>query len=187
MCFCCLSAEFPFLPVPGSGALNRRISEDSEQLAVGGQSAFGLLREDLLREDLAQLDALLVEAVDIPDKALEHDLVLEMRKDGAECFRSQLVADDDAGGTSALEILVPVFIVLAAGKGHDLRRDVRAELLLAGAVLDDHIVRHLALLKADELDRDDAGALVQELVDIWLFLKPTNWIGTMPVPWCRSW
>ena len=32
-------------------------SEDSQQLAVGGQCAFGLLCKDLLRKDLAQLDA----------------------------------------------------------------------------------------------------------------------------------
>ena len=51
------------------------------------------------------------------------------------------MADDDAGGAAAVEALVGVRVLLAAGEGHDLGGDVGAQLLLAGAALDDHVHR----------------------------------------------
>ena len=59
------------------------------------------MSEDALGEKLAELDAFLVEAVQVPDEALEHDFVLKVGQQGAESFGSELVGDDDAGGTSA--------------------------------------------------------------------------------------
>ena len=64
--------------------------------------------KDALCEELAELDAFLVEAVDIPDEALEHNLVLEVSQQNAEGFGIELVADDDAGRTAAGECLVGI-------------------------------------------------------------------------------
>ena len=69
---------------------------DSQHLAVYGQRAIGLVCEHALCQDLAQLDAFLVEAVEIPEEALEHDLVLEVGEKSTECFRCQFIADDYA-------------------------------------------------------------------------------------------
>ena len=135
-------------------------SEDPQKLAVLRESTLCLLRKDRLRENLAELDALLVEAVDVPYEALEHDLVLEMRKQCAENLRGQLVGHDDGRRAVAFEVLVPVVAVLAACECDDLGRNVRGELLLAGRALDHHVVVHLVVLEADELQRDDVGALV---------------------------
>ncbi len=88
--------------------------------------------QNALCKDLAELYAFLIEAVDVPDKALEHDLVLEVCKKGTQRLRGELLADDDARRTAALEVLVRVLIVLAAGEGDDLSGDICAQLLLAG-------------------------------------------------------
>ena len=123
------------------------------------------MRQHALGQHLAQLHALLVKAVQVPRKALEHDLVLKVRQQRAERLRGQLLADDDAGGTAAGEVLVAVVVGLAAGEGDDLRGDVRAQLLLAGAALNDDVGRHLTAAEADELQRHDVRALVQQLIE----------------------
>ena len=123
------------------------------------------MSEDALGQELAELDAFLIEAVHVPDEALEHDLVLEVSEQSAEGFGIQGVADDNAGGASACECLVGVLIVFAAGKGHDLGHDVCAQLFLAGAALDVDIHADLAVFVADELHRDDVCALVQKLIE----------------------
>ena len=138
---------------------------DIQKLCIGCERAVGISCEDLLGELLAELHAFLIEGVQVPDEALEHDLVLEVRKQCAERFGRQLIADDDGGRTVACKVLVRIFIILAAGEGHDLRYDIGTELLLGSAVLDDDVGRHLALAEADELQRDDIGALVQELIE----------------------
>ena len=51
-----------------------------QQIAVNLQCAVGIVRQDLLGEDLAQLNAFLIEAVQVPGKALEHHLVLKVRQ-----------------------------------------------------------------------------------------------------------
>ena len=78
------------------------------------------MREDALGKNLAELNAFLIEAVQIPDKALEHDLVLKVCEQSAERSRCQLVTDDDAGRAAAFKLFVVVRIVLAAGKGNNL-------------------------------------------------------------------
>ena len=136
-----------------------------QQVAVSLKPTVCLMRKNLLCKYLAQLYTFLVEAVKVPCEALEHDLVLEMGKDRAYRFRSELIADDDAGRSVACEELISVLIVLAACKCHDLCCHICTELLLAGAVLDHNICLSLALLKADELKRNDVGALVEQLVE----------------------
>ncbi len=88
-----------------------------------------------------------------------------MREQRAENLRGQLVGHDDGRRAVALEVLVPVVAVLAACECDDLGRNVRGELLLAGRALDHHVVVHLVVLEADELQRDDVGALVEQLVE----------------------
>ena len=76
--------------------------------------------EYLLRKDLTELYALLIEGVQVPAEALEHHLVLVVCEQCAEGSRIQLLTDDDGGRTATLEVLVPVFVFLTAGKGNDL-------------------------------------------------------------------
>ena len=163
------SAIFPTSNNAGANWLRRCCVSgnnlDVQQIGVDLQSAVGVVGQDLLGQDLTQLDTLLVEGVDVPREALEHDLVLEVGKQSAQGGGGQLVADDDGGRTATLELLVQVGIFLAAGEGHDLGGHVGAELLLGGGALDDHVGAHLAVAVANKLQGDDAGALVQELVE----------------------
>ena len=108
-----------------------------------------------LCQNLSKLYAFLVKAVHIPQEALEHDLVLKVCQKCSERLWVYLLTDDDAGWTSALEILVAVLIGFAACECHDLSCDICAELLLACAVLDHNICADLAVLKADTLKRYD--------------------------------
>ena len=102
-------------------------------------------------KDFTKLYTLLVEAVYVPQESLEHNFVFEVSKKCTEACRIYLLADDDAGRTCALKILVAVLIRLTAGKCHDLSCNVRAELLLARASLNHNIVLQLAVLEADKL------------------------------------
>ena len=88
-----------------------------------------------------------------------------MREQCAERAGSQLVADDDAGRTAALEILVFILVLLAARERHNLRCNVCTELLLAGCAFNDDIRADLVLLKAYELERDDGLALMEQLIE----------------------
>ena len=56
---------------------------DVQQVAVDLQGAVGVMGQDLLCQELAKLHAFLVEGVDVPHEALEHDLVLEVGKERA--------------------------------------------------------------------------------------------------------
>ena len=136
---------------------------DAQEVAINLEGAVGFVSQNLLGKDFAELNAFLVEGVDVPREALEHDLVFKVSKQSAHGGRGQLFADDDGGRTTTLEILVQVVILLATGKGHDLGGHVGGEFLLAGAVLDNDVGVHLALAEANELQ------------------------GMISVPWCRSW
>ena len=82
-----------------------------------------------------------------------------------QSFRIQLITDDDAGGTSALEILVAVVICFTAGESYDLCSYVSAKLLLAGAALDIYICADLAVSETYKLQRNDVCSLMQQLVE----------------------
>ena len=123
------------------------------------------MSQNALSKKFAQLYAFLVKAVDVPYEALEHDLVLEVSKESAEGLGSELLAGDDAGRTSARERLVGVLIILAACERHDLCYDVCAELLLAGAALDDNIHACLVLFESYELHGNNVCALVKQLIE----------------------
>ena len=60
------------------------------------------MSQNALSKELAELYAFLVEAVDVPYKALEHDLVLEVCKERAERLGIEVIARDDAGRTAAM-------------------------------------------------------------------------------------
>ena len=62
---------------------------DLKQVCVGLEGTVGIVCQDALCEELAQLDTFLVEAVDIPDEALEHDLILEVAEQGAQTVALQ--------------------------------------------------------------------------------------------------
>ena len=141
------------------------VRSDIQKIAVYLQCAVSLVSEYLLRKDLTELYALLIEGVQVPAEALEHHLVLIVCEQCAEGSRIQLLTDDDRGRTATLEVLVAVFVFLTAGEGNDLGGNIGTELLLAGAALDGIIHADLVLTEADELERDDVLALVQELVE----------------------
>ena len=67
-----------FRDVPDSRK-NRRLNglneSDTQQIAVDLERTIGLVSEDALGQHLTQLNAFLIEAVQIPAEALEHDLV----------------------------------------------------------------------------------------------------------------
>ncbi len=88
-----------------------------------------------------------------------------MREQRSQRFGREPVPDDDARGAAAVELLVQVVIVLAAGEGDDLRGHVGAELLLAVTALDEDVRFALVLAEPDELQRNDVFALVEELVE----------------------
>ena len=138
---------------------------DVQQIGVDLQSTVGIVGQNLLGQNLTQLDAFLVEGVDVPGKALVHNLVLEVGQQSTNSSRSQLLTDDDGAGTAAGELLVVVSIILAAGKGNDLCSNVGAQLLLGGRALDDNVGAHLAVAEADKLQRRDVSALVQQLIE----------------------
>ena len=71
-----------------------------------GEGGVGEFLEDLAGEDLAELDAPLVEGVDVPDDALGEDLVLVEGDEGAEGAGGELVGEEGVGGVVALEGLV---------------------------------------------------------------------------------
>ena len=48
--------------------------------------------KDLLCKNLTELYSFLIEGVEVPEEALEHDLVLEVGEQGTECLRCQAVS-----------------------------------------------------------------------------------------------
>ena len=141
------------------------VGSDLKHIRVRLQSAVGVVSQNALSKEFAELYAFLVEAVDVPYEALEHNLVLEVSKECAERLGSQLLAGDDAGRAAACEGFVGILVGLAACKCHDLCRDVRAELLLAGAALNDNIHADLAVVKSYELHGNDVGSLMEQLIE----------------------
>ena len=102
-------------------------------------------------QNLTQLYAFLIEAVYIPCKALEHNLIFKMCKQCTQSLRGQLVADDNAGRTSAFEILITVLIGFTTCKCNDLGSYICTKFLLACTILDHNICFHLAVLVSNEL------------------------------------
>ena len=65
----------------------------------GDRFVVAQLRKNLLRQLLAEFDPPLVEAVDVPDRALGEDFVLVQRDELAQRARVNDVDEDAVGGT----------------------------------------------------------------------------------------
>ena len=53
------------------------------------------MSQDTFCQYLTQLNAFLIEAVDVPQESLEHNLVLEVCKQCPKCLRINLLTNDD--------------------------------------------------------------------------------------------
>lgn len=129
------------------------------------------LLEDLLGQDLAQLDTPLVEAVDVPDGALDKSQVLVVDDEGTQLSRADDVADEDGCSRAVAEealvgdellrgALSPQLVVrLANHQSLSLSKVVGGKHLLVQVVVDG-VVR---LGSQDEVGGDELGALVDKL------------------------
>ena len=104
---------------------------DFQEVAERFQRPVRFMRKNPLCQHLPQLYSFLVKAVQVPQEALEHHLVFKMRQQRAKCFRCQSVTDNDTRRPVSSEVLISVFVLLSAGKGHYLGSNIRAQLLLA--------------------------------------------------------
>ena len=71
--------------------------------------------QDVLCEDFAELDAPLVEGEDVPDDALDENLLFVKGHEDAEHARRQLVGDQRIGRTIALENHVRLVFWILSG------------------------------------------------------------------------
>ncbi len=121
-------------------------------------------------QHLAELHAPLVKGEDVPDDPLCEDLVLVERDERAEGFGRQGISEQGVGGVVALEGLVrdeffrhafraALLCGLSEGEGLCLRKEVGHELVM---VVADRIVRGA---ETDEVARDHAGSLMDELIE----------------------
>lgn len=115
--------------------------------------------EELGCENLAELDALLVKRIDVPQESLVGNLVLV---EGEKCSHSvgvELFAEDEAVGPVSIEALVGVAVDAPSCHGKALGKEVRVELLLRRRALDVEVLAELALSESDKLAGDRVGAL----------------------------
>lgn len=141
----------------------------ARDLVVVGEIAF-----DGLGESLAQLNAPLVEGVDVPDDALSEDLVLVGGDEGAESEWRQLLDDNRVGGavsgehlvwneilellalkTSLLQLGTHFLFSLAEGERLGLSQEVSQQQFVVDSASD----RVLRLCSRDKVGWDDSGAL----------------------------
>ena len=121
-------------------------------------------------QHLAEFHAPLVKGEDVPDDPLCKDLVLVERDERAEGFGRQGIGEQGVGGVVALEGLMrhelfryafhaALICGLSKGERLGLRKEVGHEFVM---VVADRIVRGA---EADEVARDHARALVDELIE----------------------
>lgn len=147
-------------------------------VVAGDRAGSGEFGEDDLGELFAEFDAPLIKGVDVPEDALDEDLVLVQSDQRTESARGQLVEHDRVGGLVAFEHLVrderferrPLeaglgqfgdhFIAgLALHERFGLREEVREQdrVMFADGVL--------AFDGGEEIARDEFRPLVDELVE----------------------
>src|SRR5467141_3293507 len=142
------------------------------------------LRDDALRKRLAQLNAPLIEGIDVPDHALGEDGVFVQSHQLAQSFRRQLFSEDRVRWTIALEYPVGneplgsafclhLFSSLAECQCLGLRANVGNQHIVVAAK------RVERLRKSDEVAGDEPGPLMNQLVERMLAvgsrLAPVNW------------
>src|SRR5579862_1348536 len=82
---------------------------------------FGLEEvDDLTRKDFAELDALLVKRIDIPDEPLKGDLVFVVGEKFAERVGSEAVCEEDPVGAVAVEGFIGVVARFSLGESDRL-------------------------------------------------------------------
>src|SRR5882724_11827081 len=134
-------------------------------------------RDNALGQHFAQLDAPLVEGVDIPNRSLSEDVVLVEGDELAEDFRREALGNDRVRRTVALEdamghepIRCPFSLYflrrLAEGQRIGLSEDVRQEHIVVPAK------RVERLAKPDEITRDEPRSLMDQLVEGVLAVGP---------------
>ena len=127
------------------------------------------LGNDPLRQRLAQLDAPLIERIDLPDHPLrEHAMFVEGNQFAEDCGR-QLVRKDCVGRAVAFEDAMRDEPVRSAFRLHLLGRLAeRQRLSLREDVGDQNVVmrpeRIQRLVERDEIARDQPRSLVNQLV-----------------------
>ena len=77
---------------------------DIQQITVNFQCSVSVVCKYTFCKDFTKLYTLLVEAVQIPEEALEHDLVLKVCQKCTKGCRCKLLTDDNTGRTSALKV-----------------------------------------------------------------------------------
>ncbi len=141
--------------------------------AVVGQLGLGLaleLGDDLLRQHLAELDAPLIEGVDLPDRALREHAVLVERHQLAQRGRRQAIYHDGVGGAIALEHAVRNEPIGRAFRFHLLGRLAEGERRrLREHVGEQQVVmapeRVERLREGDEVAGNEPGALMDQLIE----------------------
>ena len=126
--------------------------------------------DDALGEDFAEFDAPLVEGVDVPEDALGEDAHFVEGDEAAEDGGGEFFGEDDIGRAVAVEDAVwgecgggafgfDLGEGFAESEGLGLREDIRHEEVVVTA---DRIER---FGEGDEVAGDEAGALMDELVE----------------------
>ena len=113
------------------------------------------MSEDALGQELAELDAFLIEAVHVPDEALEHHFIFEMSEQSTcRCFRGQPQESPirQCWRASAARMLCCSSHHLPQAKAMIWQRHLRA-LSSGGDALELDIHSDLALFVSDELHR----------------------------------
>ena len=134
-------------------------------------AAFGLeILLDSLREHLAELNAPLVETVDVPDHALGEDHMLIVGNQGTKSTGCDLLCEDSSGRSVAKEGLVRDEIIWSAFRFDLVRSLANHESFSLGeeigcqhplVLVSFHWVMRLG--GHDEVGRDEFGALVKKL------------------------
>ena len=146
----------------------------------------GLLRrqiaENALRENLAELNAPLIVAVDVPDYALDENLVLVKSDERTERLRRELIGQKRIRGLVALEGLERDELLLDALLGAFLGRLTECESLGLGEEVGHELVVKIAdgivgLRAADEVARNKVGTLMDELIERVLAVR--TWLAPL--------
>src|SRR3984957_5112529 len=145
--------------------------------------------DDALRQDFTQLDAPLIERVDVPNYALSEYGMFVERYQFAQGFWSQAFRQEGIRRTIALEYAVgdqPLWRTLGF---HLLRSLAKSQRFgLRANIGNQHVVmpakRIESLRKRDEVRRDEPSSLMNQLVERVLTVgsrfAPINWTGLMP-------
>src|SRR6266850_4570064 len=134
-------------------------------------------RNDALRQDLAQLNAPLIERIDVPDDTLRENRVLVESNELAQRLRCEPLSHDGVGRAVAFEDAVrnqPIWRAFslhllrsfAEGERFGLREDIRQQ----------HVVvtpqRIQRLGEGDEVARNQARPLMDQLIEGVLPVSP---------------